>query len=209
MMMHHPLLLASQPMGAMQQRRQPLLLTVRSMGATPPRHHLLLSACRPMGAICRRKEMPWTLVPLATKWVPLAMAPRLPLAYLLCDNQLFFQFSDEELHELGSCRRRLPRYETRRAFPPGLEGEWGQPHGRTVPRLLGMHRSQGTPLHPRAACRLRSLVPQRVPQPAQGGRCWAKPRPLCLQQRPRTLKHDTAACRPWPLVWERAPWTAK
>jgi len=58
MMMHHPLLLALRPMGAMQQRCQPLLLTVRSMGATPPRHHLLLSACRPMGAICRRKEMP-------------------------------------------------------------------------------------------------------------------------------------------------------
>ena len=132
-MMHHPLLLASQPMGAMQQRRQPLLLTVRSMGATPPRHHLLLSACRPMGAICRRKEMPWTLVPLATKWVPLAMAPRLPLAYLLCDNQLFFQFSDKELRELGSRRRRLPRYETRRAFPPGLEGEWGGLRMRTVP----------------------------------------------------------------------------
>jgi hypothetical protein len=31
--------------------------------------------------------MPQTLVPLATKWVPLAMVPRLPLAYLLCDNQ--------------------------------------------------------------------------------------------------------------------------
>ena len=36
MMMHHPLLLASRSMGAMQQRLQPLLLTVRSMGATPP-----------------------------------------------------------------------------------------------------------------------------------------------------------------------------
>jgi hypothetical protein len=150
-----------------------------------------------------------TLAPMATKWVPLAMAPRLPLAYLLCDNQLFFRFSDEELRELGSHRRRLPRYETRQAFPPGLEGERGRPHGRTVPRLLEMHRSQGTPLHPRAACRLRSLVHQRVPQPAQGGWRWAKPRPLRLQQRPRTLKHGRAACRPWPLVWERAPWLAK
>jgi hypothetical protein len=65
-----PTALGTQPMGAMQQRRQPLLLTVWSMGATPPWHHLLLSACRPMGAICRRKEMPWMLVPLATKWVP-------------------------------------------------------------------------------------------------------------------------------------------
>jgi hypothetical protein len=133
MMMHHPLLLALQPMGAMQQRRQPLLLTVRSMGATPPRHYLLLSACRPMGAICRRKEMRWTLVPLATKCVPLAMAPRLPLAYLLCDNQLFFQSSNEELCKLGSRRQRLPWYETRRAFPPGLEGEWGELRMRTVP----------------------------------------------------------------------------
>jgi hypothetical protein len=124
-MTHHPLLLASRLMGAMQQRRQPLLLTVRSMGATPLRRHLLLSACRLMGAICRRKEMPRTLVPLATKRVPLAMAPRLPLAYLLCDNQPFFQFSNEGMRELGSHWRRLPRYETRRAFPPGLEGEWG------------------------------------------------------------------------------------
>jgi hypothetical protein len=115
------------------------------------------------------------------------MAPRLPLAYLLCDNQLLFQFSDEDLRKLGSCRQQLSRYETRRAFPLGLEGEWGQPHGPTVPRLLGMHRSQGTPLHPRAACQLRSLVPQRVPQLSQGGRSWANPRPLCLQQRPRTL----------------------
>jgi hypothetical protein len=32
---------------------------------------------------------------------------------------------------------------------------------------------------------------------------------LCLQQRPRTLKHDRAAFRPWPLVWERAPQPAK
>ena len=88
-------------------------------------------------------------------------------------------------------------------------GNWGRLHWRTVPRLLKMHRSQGTPLHPRAACRLRSLVHQRVPQPAQGGCRWAKPRPLRLQQRPRTLKHGRAACRPWPLVWERAPWLAK
>jgi len=36
MMMHHPLLLASRPMGTMQQQRQPLFLTVRSIGATPP-----------------------------------------------------------------------------------------------------------------------------------------------------------------------------
>ena len=35
-MAHHPLLLASRPMGAMHQQRQPLLSTVRSMGATPP-----------------------------------------------------------------------------------------------------------------------------------------------------------------------------
>ena len=204
-MTHHPRLSASRPMGAMQQPRQPPLSTIRSMGATPPRHRPLLSACRPMRAICRRKEMSRTLAPMATKWVPLAMAPRLPLAYLLCNNQLFFQFSDEELNELGSHRRRLSRHETRRAFPPELEGEGGRPHGWTVPRLFGMHRSQGTPLHPRAACRLRSLVPQRAPQPTQGGRCWANPRPLCLQQRPRTLKHDRAACRPWPLVWVRAP----
>jgi hypothetical protein len=208
-MTHHPRLSASRPMGAMQQPRQPLFSTIRSMGVTPPRHRPLLSARRQMRAICRRKEMSRTLAPMATKWVPLAMAPRLPLAYLLCDNQLFFQFSDKELRELGSHRRRLPRYETRRAFLPELEGEWGRPHGWTVPRLLGMHRSQGTPLHPRAACRLRSLVPQRAPQPTQGGRCWANPRPLCLQQRPRTLKHDRAACRPWSLVWVRAPRPAK
>jgi len=110
---------------------------------------------------------------------------------------------------IGQLPATTPRYETRQAFPRGLEGEWGQLHGRTVPRLLGMHRSQGTPLHPRAACQLRSLVPQRVPQSAQGGWSWANPQPLCLQQRPRMLKHDRAACRPWPLVWERAPWLAK
>ena len=70
----------------------------------PPRNQLLLSACRPMGAICRRKEMPRMLVPLATKWVLLAMVSRLPLAYLLCDNQPFFQFFDKEMRELGSHR---------------------------------------------------------------------------------------------------------
>ena len=113
MMMHHPMLLASRLMGAMQQRRQPLLLTVRSMGATPPRHQPLLSACRPMGAIFRRKEMPRTLVPLATKWVLLAMAPQLPLAYLLCNNQTYFQFFDKEMRKLGSHRQRLPRDEPR------------------------------------------------------------------------------------------------
>ena len=208
-MTHHPLLSASRPMGAMQQPRQPPLSTIRSMGVTPPRHRPLLSACRPMRAICRRKEMSRTLAPMATKWVPLAMAPRLPLAYLLCDNQLFFQFYDKDLRKLSSCRRRLPGYKTRRAFPPGLEGEWGRPHGRTVPRLLGMHQSQGTPLHPQSACRLWSQVPQRVPQPTQGGRCWANPWPLCLQQHPRTLKHDRAACWPWPLIWEWVPWPAK
>jgi len=37
----------------------------------------------------------------------------------------------------------------------------------------------------------------------------ANPRPLCLQQRPRMLMHDRAACRLYPLVWERAPWLAK
>jgi hypothetical protein len=152
-MTHHPLLSASRPMGAMQQPRQTPLSTIQSMGATPPWHRPLLLACRPMGAICRRKEMSRTLAPMPTKWVPLAMAPRLPLAYLLCDNQLFFQFSDEELRELGSRRRQLPRYEMRRAFPPGLEGERGRPHGRTVPRLLGMHWSQGTPLHPQGSTR--------------------------------------------------------
>ena len=209
MMMHHPLLLASRPMGAMQQRRQSLLLTVRWMGVTPPRHHLLLSACRPMGAICRRKEMSRTLVPLATKWVTLAMSPRLPLAYLLCDNQPFFQFFDEEMRELGSHRQRLPWDEPRRAFHPRFMGGWGRPHRRPVPRLLGMHRSQGTPLHPQAACRLKSLVLQRVPLLALGGWRLTNSRPLCLQQRPRTLMHDRATCRPWPLVWERAPWLAK
>ncbi len=39
------------------------------------------------------------LVPMATMWVPLAMAPRLPLAYLLCNNQPFFQFFDEEMRD--------------------------------------------------------------------------------------------------------------
>ena len=153
--------------------------------------------------------MPRTLVPLATKRVPLAMVPRLPLAYLLCDNQPFFQFSNEGMRELGSHRRRLPRYETRRAFPPGLEGEWGRLHGRPFPRLLGMHRSQWTPLHPRAACQPQPLELQRVPRLAQGERRWANPWPLCLQQRLRTLMHNRAACQPWPLVWERAPWLAK
>jgi hypothetical protein len=88
----------------MQQPRQPPLSTILSMGATPPRHRQLLSDCQPMRAICRKKEMPRTLALMATKWVPLAMAPQLPLAYLLCDNQLIFQFSDEDLRELGSCR---------------------------------------------------------------------------------------------------------
>jgi hypothetical protein len=89
----------------MQQPHQPPLLTILSMGATPPRHQPLLLACQPMGAICRKKEMSWTLAPMAMKWVPLAMAPRLPLAYLLCNNQLIFQFSDKDLRELGSCRQ--------------------------------------------------------------------------------------------------------
>jgi hypothetical protein len=38
-------------------------------------------------------------VPMATMWVPLAMEPRLPLAYHLCNNQPFFQFFDEELQD--------------------------------------------------------------------------------------------------------------
>ena len=101
-MTHHPLLSASRPMGAMQQPRQPLLSTIRSMGATPPRHRPLLSACRPMGVICQRKEVSRTLVPLATMWDPLALVPRMPLAYLLCINQPFFQFFDKEMRELGS-----------------------------------------------------------------------------------------------------------
>jgi hypothetical protein len=91
----------------------------------------------------------------------------------------------------------------------GVGGGMGTTARADRPRLIGMHRSQGMPLHSRAACQLRSLVPQRVPQLAQGGRSWANPRPLCLQQRPRTLKHDREACRPWPLVWEQAPWLAK
>jgi hypothetical protein len=145
------------------------------------------TTARPMGAICRRKEMPQTLVPMATMWDPLALVPRMPFTFLLCNNQPFFQFFDEEMRELGSRRRRLPRDEMRRAFQLRLMGDWGQLHWRTAPQLLEMHRSQGTPLQPRAACRLRSLVLQRVPQPAQGGWRRAKPRPLCLQQRPRTL----------------------
>jgi hypothetical protein len=108
-MTHHPLLSALRPMGAMQQRRQPPLSTIWSMGATPPRHRPLLSACQPMGAICRRKEISRMLVPMATMWVPLAVAPRMPLAYLLCNNQPFFQFFDEEMSKLDSRRRRLPR----------------------------------------------------------------------------------------------------
>ena len=122
---------------------------------------------------------------MAKKWDPLAMAPRLPLAYLLCDNQLISKFSNADLRKLGSCRQQLPRYKTRLVFPLGLKGEWGQLHGRTipqllgmhrsqgmplglegesgllhgrtVPQLLGMHRSQGMPLHPLSACQLRSL----------------------------------------------------
>jgi len=121
-MMHHPLLLASRPMRAMQQPRQPPLSTIWLMGAMPPRHQPLLSACQPMGAICRRKEMSWTLAPMATKWVPLAMAPRLPLAYLLCDNQLFFQFSDEDLRELGSCRQQLHGTKRDKHFRGGWRG---------------------------------------------------------------------------------------
>ena len=35
--------------------------------------------------------MSWTLVPLATMWDPLALVPRMPLAYLLCNNQPFFK----------------------------------------------------------------------------------------------------------------------
>jgi hypothetical protein len=69
--------------------------------------------------------MPQSLVPLATKWVPLAIAPRLPLAYLLCDNQPYFQFSDREMRDLGSHRQRLPRDKTRRVFQPRLMGDWG------------------------------------------------------------------------------------
>ena len=196
MMTHHQLLLALRLMGAMQQLRQPLLSTVQSMGATPLRHRPLLSACRPMGAIFRREEMPRTLVLLATKRVPMAMAPRLPLSYLLCNNQPYIQSFDREMRELGGHRRRLPRSETRRAFQPRLMGDWGRLRRRTVLRQLGMHRSQGTPLHPRAACRPQSLVLQRAPRLAQGGRLQADPRALCLQQRPGTLMHDRAACRP-------------
>jgi len=104
-MTHHPLLSASRPMGAMHHRRQPPLLTIRSMGAMPPRHRPLLSACRPTGAICRRKEMPRMLVPMATMWDPLALVSRMPLTFLLCNNQPFFQFFDEDMRELGSRRR--------------------------------------------------------------------------------------------------------
>ena len=56
---------------------------------------------------------------------PLALLPRTPLAFLLCNNQPFFQFFDEEMRELGSRRQQLPRYETRRAFQPRLMGDWG------------------------------------------------------------------------------------
>jgi len=124
------------------------------------------------------------LVPMATMWDPLALVPRMPLTFLLSNNQPFFQFFDKEMRELGSRRRRLPRDETRRAFQPRLMGDWGRLHWGTVPRLLEMHRSQGTPLQPRAACRLRSLVLQRVPQPVQGGWRWAKPWPLACNNVP-------------------------
>ena len=176
------------------------------MGAMPIWHRPLLLARRPMGAIFWREEMPRTLVLLARKRVPMAMAPRLPLAYLLCNNQPYFQSSDREMRELGSHRQRLPWYTTRRAFQPRLMGDWGCLRRRTVPRQLGMHWSQGTPLHLRAACRPQSLMLQRGPWLAQGGRLQADPRPLYLQQRPGTLMHDRAACRPWPLVWEWATW---
>jgi hypothetical protein len=92
--------------------------------------------------------MPRTLALMATMWVPLAVVPRMPPAFLLCNNQPLFQFFDEEMCELDSCRQRLPRDETRQAFQPRLIGDWGRPHGRTVPRLLGMHRRQGMLLHP-------------------------------------------------------------
>jgi hypothetical protein len=78
-----------------------------------------------------------------------------------------------------------------------LDGEM-----RTTPRVSPPPAALAAPLA-NAVCNA------LVPQPAQGGWCWAKPRPLCLQQHPRTLKHVRAACRPWLLVWERAPWTAK
>ena len=65
-------------------------------------------------------------------------------------------------------------------------GGWGRPHRQTVPRLLGMHRSQGTPLHPRAACQLRLPVLQRVP--------WlALARGMALGQSPAALPAATSS----------------
>ena len=87
----------------------------------------------------------------------------------------------------------------------GVGGGMGTTARADRPPAARNASESGDTAAPMRVCRLRSLVPQRVPQPAQGGRCWANPRPLCLQQRPRTLKHDRAACRPWPLVWVRAP----
>jgi len=40
-----------------------------------------------------------TLVPMTTMWDPLPVVPRTPLAFLLCNNQPFFQFFDKEMHE--------------------------------------------------------------------------------------------------------------
>ena len=97
-----------------------------------------------------------------------------------------------------------PRDETRRAFQPRLMGGWGQLPRRTIPRQLGMHWSQGTPLHPQAACWPQLLTLQRAPRLARGGRLQANPPLLCLQQHPGMLMHDRAASWPWPLVWEWA-----
>ena len=56
---------------------------------------------------------------------PLALLPRTPLAFLLCNNQPFFQFFDKEMQELGSRRQRLPRDETRQVFQPRMMGGLG------------------------------------------------------------------------------------
>ena len=84
-----------------------------------------------------------TLALMAMMWDPLAVVPRTPLAFLLCNNQPFFQFFDKEMRELGSRRRRLPRDDTKRACQPRLMGDWGVLTGGPSPGCSECIRVRG------------------------------------------------------------------
>ena len=199
-------------------RRQPLPLTVRLIGATPLRNQPLLSACRLMGAICwRKKEMPRTLVPLATMWALLALMPWMPLAYLLCNNQPFPIFRRGSA-QIGQSPATTATVRNERSVSAEDDGGLGTAPQADRPLAARGALESGDAAAPMsslsaAAARastsaLAALVLQRAPWLVQAGWLQANPPPLCLQQRPWTLMHDRADCRPWPLVWERANWLA-